>query len=135
MEETNSEATTDDTSSTTPQEETAQSTEQNSESEQSEAQPDYPDTVNSLTMVGDFGFDHYGGPFEFVIQDEKWGVVIPKEPLPETRQTALKGHEDQPALVIADGEPVVGGHLTEVVEVEEHDELHAVGDSYPRGGN
>jgi hypothetical protein len=86
-------------------------------------------------MVGDFGFDHYGGPFTFFIENGKWGVVIPKDHLPQTRQTALKGHEDQPALVFADGEPVVGGHLTEVVEVEEHGEFHAVGDSYPRGGD
>ena len=93
----------------------------------------YPDTVNSFTLVGEFGFDHYDGPFEWVIEGGKYGIVVPKDSMEDYHLSALKRYTDTPALVMADGEPVVGGHVNEVVEIEGHDELHVVGDSYPMG--
>lgn len=94
-------------------------------------QVSHPDSINEFVVAGDFGFQRVPGPFEVVKDGTIWGIVVPMDAHPTVQH--LDGQEGEAAVLIADGEAVGGGILTDVVEEEDHDELHVLVDQYARG--
>lgn len=90
------------------------------------------DTINEFTIAGEFGFQRVPGPFEVEKDGTIWGIVVPEDAHPTV--STLHGQEGEAAVVVADGRVVGGGIVTDVVEIEEHDELHILVDQYPGGG-
>lgn len=90
------------------------------------------DSVNEFTIVGEFGFQRVPGPFEVEKDGTIWGIVVPKDAHPTV--STLSGQEGEGAVLVADGRVVGGGIVTDVVEIEEHDELHVLVNQYPGGG-
>lgn len=91
----------------------------------------HPDSINEFTIAGEFGFQRVSGPFEVVKEDTVWGIVVPKDAHPTV--STLGSQEGEAAVLIADGEAVGGGVVTDIVEIEDHDELHVVVDQYVMG--
>lgn len=89
------------------------------------------DSINEFVVAGEFGFQRVPGPFEVEKDGTVWGVVVPKDAHPTVRH--LDDQEGEAAVLIADAEAVGGGILTDVVEDEDHDELHVLVDQYARG--
>lgn len=98
-----------------------------------EPQTQQYDSINELTIVGEFGFQRVPGPFEVVKDGTIWGIVVPED----THQTVstLSSQEGEAATLVADGETIGGGIVTDVVEVDDHDELHVLVDQYAMGGD
>lgn len=88
-------------------------------------------TINEFVVAGEFGFQRVPGPFEVVKDGTIWGIVVPEDAHPTVQH--LDDQEGEAAVIIADGKAVGGGILTDVVEEDDHDELHVLVDQYPRG--
>lgn len=90
-----------------------------------------PDSINEFTITGDFGFQRVLGPFDVVKDGTIWGIHVPKDTHPTVR--ALPSREGEAAVLVADGEVIGGGIVSDVVEVPDHDELHVLVDQYAMG--
>jgi len=90
-------------------------------------------SINEFAVIGEFGFQRVEGPFEVVKDGTVWGINVPKDTHPTV--STLPGQEDEAAVIVADGEIVGGGILTDVVEETEHDEYHVLIDQYVMGGS
>lgn len=88
-------------------------------------------SINEFVVVGEFGFQRVPGPFEVVKDGTVWGIVVPMDAHPTVRHLDDQGGEG--AVIIADGQAVGGGILTDVVEKDDHDELHVLVDQYAMG--
>lgn len=92
-----------------------------------------PDTINSLVITGDFGFNWLEGPFEVEKDGTKWTVVVPIDELGATPTSALENSVGDGCVLLAGCEPVGGGLIDLVDEPGGLDELHVVVDQYARG--
>lgn len=97
-----------------------------------------PTAINGFAVVGSFGFNHVEGPFSVEKEGTKWTVVIPlneadRSSVPKWTVSALRGNENDGAVLLADGEPVGGGLVDTVAEPEGENEMHVVVDQYARG--
>lgn len=101
----------------------------NTETESNTSGIEQYDSINELTIVGEFGFQQVPGPFDVEKDGTVWGVVVPTDAHPTV--AALPNNEGEAAVLIADGKTVGGGIVTDVVDVPEHDELHVLVDQYP----
>lgn len=99
--------------------------------------PTYPDMVNSIGFVGDFGYSSYEGPFPFEMEGGIWTVEIStdqddygslKTPLHER---LVKDRDGDYAVAIADGEMLVGGKCISAHEPEGEGVIVVAVDSAP----
>lgn len=94
-------------------------------------QVSHPDSINEFVVAGEFGFQRVPGPFEVVKDGTVWGIVVPNDAHPTV--SGLPEQEGEAAVLMADAEPVGGGIVTDVVEKDDHDELHVLVDQYAIG--
>jgi|GEM_PF-3439894 len=95
------------------------------------ASEETPDSINELTIAGEFGFKRLEGPFEVAKDGTIWGVVIPEGHHPTV--STLEDDVGEAAVLIADGVTVGGGVVDTVKRLEDHDEVHVLVDQYARG--
>lgn len=89
------------------------------------------DTINEFTVAGEFGFQRVPGPFEVEKKGDVWGIVVPNDAHPTV--STLSAQKGEAAVLVADGEAIGGGVISEVAELEEHDEVHVLVDQYAMG--
>jgi len=92
-----------------------------------------PDSINELCFVGEFGFHRIGGPHTVSKSINEWLVEIDIEDV-----NFISGVEDnvgECAVLVADGEVIGGGVTTDVVVVDEKDEILVFVDQYAMGND
>lgn len=96
-----------------------------------------PDTINEFAIIGDFGFHRVEGPFRLdsagtnrtvilPLADDVWGNIDART------ASLLEDTEGERVALVADGEIVGGGVVTDVWAPDGEDELHLVVDQYAR---
>jgi hypothetical protein len=88
------------------------------------------DSINEFAVVGDFGFQRIPGPFEAQKSGTVWSIAVPLDTHPTV--STLTSQEGEAAAIVADGEVVGGGIITDVIEADENDELTVLVDQYER---
>lgn len=100
--------------------------------------PDVPGSINQLVLSGEFGFLAVDGPFTVEKDGTVWNVAIPTgegdhgAPNPFTLKS-LRDSQGKSAVLIADGEAVGGGVVTDARELEDKEKLYVWVDQYAMG--
>jgi len=93
--------------------------------------------VNTIALVGEFGFLDVEGPFDYEKDGTVWSVSIPTDEDDHTAPNrgalhSLRDAEDKCAVAIADGEVVAGGVVVAADEPEGEGKLVLAVDQYAR---
>lgn len=88
-----------------------------------------PDFINEFAIIGDFGFARHEGPWEVQKNGTVWLIIMPFE---DINFQISKCDEGYSAALVADGQIVGGGIISEVYEPEAH-EFHVFVDQYEMG--
>lgn len=91
---------------------------------------EYP-YINEFAVVGDFGFQRKGGLLNVEKTGTVWTVFIPISDV--DFPSVWKDHEGHHGVLVADGEVIGGGKVTDVYEPEGEGELHVLVDQYAMG--
>lgn len=86
------------------------------------------DSINEFAVTGEFGFLRVEGPFEVAKDGTVWGITV--ENRCEDHATLLPDFEGDAAVLIADGQSIGGGIITDIYDFENSNELHVLVDQY-----
>lgn len=94
--------------------------------------------VNTIALVGEFGFLDVEGPFDYEKDGTVWSVSIPTDTddhaaPPRGSLHTLRDAEDKCAVAIADCEVVAGGIVVAADEPEGEEKIILAVDQYAMG--